>query len=195
MEQNSPITGEQFPSSYRSSLEGITTFRSNYQPPPKHFTAAQKVEPLPPASVIHKNACFSQIEGSLSQNAYKFPHPSEVHQVVPSAASMYATNFKMDADRRLETHYTTHRDGYRPASMDSLQNKWPRGGKLSNPGPLGNKVYGCPVGSEYFMAFNEAQFVVPQPLGRVRATGDKERHNTITGMLYTKLPSCICSMA
>lgn len=192
-----PILPSRFPSLSGSLIISApaesTTVRSDYQPPPREWTAAKRIEPLPPASVIHKNACFAQIEGFLTQTANKpTPYPRIPNvQSACAASSMHATNFKMDADRRLETHCTTHRDGYRPVLTDNLHRR--RLGRPSNPGPLGNKIHGCTVGSEYSTAFaidkpgiislDSSAYGGCSVSGVVKMSGKSERRNTITGRL------------
>ncbi len=123
----SPITGELFPSPLhpRGMPPGAlrwpdavgaaaTTFRSNYQPPPPAFSRQRSIDPPAPASVIHKNGCFLRLYGSQTQNTYTYRPPARMNskEKVSGSERMYATNFQIVADRRLDSHRTTARDGF-----------------------------------------------------------------------------------
>ena len=69
----SPLTGQPFLTKSPTVFEDVTTFRAHYTALPLESCRRKPVEPLPPASVIHKNSCYLKMQGSLTQNTYKPP--------------------------------------------------------------------------------------------------------------------------
>ena len=127
------------------------------------------MEPLPPASVIHKNSYYLKMQGSLTQNTYKPPaeHKSKdleygeglLKEPDTSSKRMFATNFQLNADRRLDVHSTTNREGF-PPIMPTLQPKICNNFshyKDVDSGPLGQRVYDPLAKSEYGREFEGAQ--------------------------------------
>ena len=93
---------------------------------------------------------------------------------------MYSTNFRMDADRRLETHQTTAQDGFQPVQSP---------GKLGNhnllkstgPGPLGKTTVNPLVRSEYARSFTAADGIERGSGPQMPDTVQSSPLNTITG--------------
>lgn len=70
---NSPhvLTGQLFPRP-TSMTPMVTTVRSDYRPPPSGLSRAKAIHPPVPASVLHKDACFINMQGSLTQSTYRY---------------------------------------------------------------------------------------------------------------------------
>ena len=70
---NSPhvLTGQLFPRP-TSMRPMVTTVRSDYRPPPSGLSRAKAIHPPVPASVLHKVACFINMQGSLTQSTYRY---------------------------------------------------------------------------------------------------------------------------
>ena len=163
---NSPLTGQPF---LKTSInfDDVTTFRQNYTAHPLQSCHRDPVKPLPPASVIHQNACYLKMQSSLTQNTYQPPtllKGEELHlrqgEEKASGSSqssrnvpnkVFATNFHLNADWRLDTHCTTNQEGFpplvpRPAVPASHY-------KDIESGPLGGRVFDPLAKSEYCSVF------------------------------------------
>ena len=161
----SPLTGQPFLTKSPTVFEDVTTFRAHYTALPLESCRRKPVEPLPPASVIHKNSCYLKMQGSLTQNTYKPPaaHKSKdleygeglSKEPDTSSKRMFATNFQLNADRRLDTHSTTNQEGF-PPIVPTLQSKFSHYKDVDS-GPLGQRVYDPLAKSEYSREFEGAQ--------------------------------------
>ena len=169
----SPLTGQPFLTKTPAAFEDVTTFREHYTALPLASCRRKPMEPLPPASVIHKNSCYLKMQGSLTQNTYKPPavHKNEdlevdlegagerrTNEPDTSSKRMFATNFQLNADRRLDTHCTTTQEGFPPIMPELLSNAY----KLSHykdvdSGPLGQRVFDPSTKSEYSSVFGGAR--------------------------------------
>jgi hypothetical protein len=172
----SPLTGQPFLTKSPAAFEDVTTFREHYPALPLESCRRKPVEPLPPASVIHKNSCYLELQGSLTQNTYKPPTVNKSKDLQcregkgegraiasepdTSSKRMFATNFQLNADRRLDAHSTTHQEGFPPIvpelRMQSNAHKFSHY-KDVNSGPLGQRVYDTLAKSEYSREFEGAQ--------------------------------------
>ena len=93
---------------------------------------------------------------------------------------MYRTNFRTDADRRLETHQTTAQDGFQP--VQSLVKVGHRNLlKCTGPGPLGKSAINPLVRSEYARSFTAADGIERGSRPQMPDTVQSSPHNTITG--------------
>ena len=167
----SPLTGQPFLTKSPAAFEDVTTFRAHYTALPLASCRRKPAEPLPPTSVIHKNSCYLKMQGSLTQNTYK---PPTVHknkdlecgeggeglskEPDTSSKRMFATNFQLNADRRLDAHSTTNREGF-PPIVPALQSNTYNFShyKDVDSGPLGQRVYDPLAKSEYSREFEGAQ--------------------------------------
>ena len=70
---NSPLTGQPYLTRNSATFEDVTTFQQDYTALLVESCRRKPVEPLPPASVIHKNFPYLTMQGSLTQNTYKPP--------------------------------------------------------------------------------------------------------------------------
>lgn len=189
----SPLTGQPFLRS-SANFEKVTTFRQDYTAQPLETSRRKSFEPLPPASVIHKNACYLKMHGSLTQNTYKPPpvlKAKELHlgkgeekstksedslRSIPN--KMFATNFHLSADRRLDTHCTTNQEGFPPLVP---QPALPASHyKDVASGPLGGRVLDQPTKSEYCSVFRGDQ--------GPRVTGEEETVGGRLPLLKTAVP-------
>ena len=167
----SPLTGQPFLTKSPAAFEDVTTFREHYPALPLASCRRKPVEPLPPASVIHKNSCYIKMQGSLTQNTYKPPvvrknddlqeeeREGRLNEPDTSSKRMFATNFQLNADRRLDALCTTTQEGFPPiVPAELLSNAY----KLSHykdvdSGPLGQRVFDPSAKSEYSSVFSGAQ--------------------------------------
>ena len=132
----SPLTGQPFLTKTPAAFEDVTTFREHYPALSLASCRRKPVEPLPPASVIHKNSCYLKMHGPLTQNTYKPPAmyknkdlkcregegARRSNEPDTSSKRMFATNFQLNADRRLDTHCTTTQEGFPPIVPEWLSN-------------------------------------------------------------------------
>ena len=166
----SPLTGQPFLGT-SANFENVTTFRQDYTALALETRRRKSFEPLPPASVIHKNACYLKMHGSLTQNTYKPPpllkakelHLGKGEEKSPKSEDslrgipnkMFATNFHLNADRRLDTHCTTNQEGFLPLVP---QPALPASHyKDVASGPLGGRVFDPITKSEYSSVFRGDQ--------------------------------------
>ena len=189
-------------------LDEFTTFRKDYKAPPNDFVRTKVVDPVPPASVIHKNSCYLKLQNSLTQSTYRPPNdttPNVLQQYQNllesdstsgmDSSRMYASHFHLSADKRLETHCTTNQDGFKLKECDKNSNHSRHvllakgSSSKSNPGPLGNKAFSNGSGSEYFSSFTgscsggggRSVFVKGRGCGVSPRNFDKHARNTVTG--------------
>jgi len=94
------------------------------------------------------------------------------------ASHMYRTNFRMDADRRLETHQTTAQDGFQP--VQSLV-KASHHNLLKCTGPLGKSAINPLVRSEYARSFTAADGIERGSGPQMPETAQSSPLNIITG--------------
>ena len=199
---NSPLTGQPFlTNSVATNFEDVTTFRQDYTALPLESCRRKPVEPLPPASVIHKNSCYLKLHGSLTQNTYKPPnvlstdkdaHTGQeggdrsrdcgaTHKRMPN--KMFATNFHLNADRRLDSHCTTNQEGFPPivAAPHSILHRFAAHDKDGDSSPLGRRVIDPSARSEYNSVFQGNQETAR--VGDVKLPFLKtiEPRNTLTG--------------
>ena len=163
----SPLTGQPFLTKTPAAFEDVTTFRQHYTALPLASCQRKPMEPLPPASVIHKNSCYLKMQGSLTQNTYKPPTvfknqlgegEGKTSEPDTSSKRMFATNFQLNADRRLDAHCTTTQEGFPPIVPELMSNTY----KFSHykdvdSGPLGQRVFDPSAKSEYSSVFGGAQ--------------------------------------
>lgn len=198
----SPLTGQPFLNTV-ANFENATTFRQDYRAHPLETCRRKSFEPLPPASVIHQNTCYLKMHGSLTQNTYRPPpvlKAKELHlgqgeekssrndgilRSIPN--KMFATNFHLNADRRLDTHCTTNQEGFPPLIP---QPALPASHyKDVASGPLGGRVLDPTAKSEYSSVFCGDQ--CPSVTGEENAEGTRlpllktaMLRNTLTGTLW-----------
>ena len=197
----SPLAGQ--PCARNSGkFEDVTTFRQDYTALPLESCRRQPVEPLPPASVIHKNSCFLKMQGSLTQNTYKPPNSfrekeagldggkdgrgegSGSSKQVPN--KMFATNFHLNADRRLDQHCTTNQEGFPPLAPQPLAALHHRNAhyKDVDSGPLGHRVLDPSARSEYnsmFLGEGIGQKKAQEPT-KLPFLKTLQQRNTLTGI-------------
>ena len=194
----SALTGQPFLTKSPAAFEDVTTFRAHYAALPLEYCRRKPVEPLPPALVIHKNSCYLKMQGSLTQNTYKPPavHKSKdlecgeggeglSKEPDTSSKRMFATNFQLNADRRLDAHSTTNREGF-PPIVPALQSNTYNFShyKDVDSGPLGQRVYDPLAKSEYSREFEGAQCERDESRAEIKLPALKMTEtlrNTLTG--------------
>ena len=72
---------------------------------------------------------------------------------------MFATNFHLNADRRLDSHCTTNQEGFPPLALDSnsVNHRFTAHYKDVDAGPLGRRVFDPSAKSEYSSVFRGSQ--------------------------------------
>ena len=204
---NSPLTGQPFLTRNSATFEDVTTFRQDYTALLVESCRRKPVKPLPPASVIHKNFPYLTMQGSLTQNTYKPPKvltskdlqlgQGEEGQTECDRSSkrmpnkMFATNFHLNADRRLDTHGTTTQEGFPPlvpAPLSDLH-KFAHYKDIDS-GPLGQRVFNPSAESEYSSVFNannksgkDKPGAEDTRLPPLKTNGANTPRNTLTGIL------------
>ena len=196
----SPLTGQPFLTKTPAAFEDVTTFREHYPALSLASCRRKPVEPLPPASVIHKNSCYLKMHGSLTQNTYKPPAvykykdlqcregeggDRRLNEADTSSKRMFATNFQLNADRRLDAHCTTTQEGFPPIVPELLSNAY----KFSHykdvdSGPLGQRVFDPSAKSEYSSVFGGAQYEKDGDKAEIKLPALKMSEtltNTLTG--------------
>ena len=198
----SPLGGQPYSKS-AGKFEDVTTFRQDYTALPLESCRRKPMEPLPPASVIHKNSCYLKMQGSLTQNTYKPPNTFGEREAIVEEGKkgttenggmskrlpnkMFATNFHLNADRRLDQHCTTNQEGFPPLVPQPLSSRHKNAHyKDVDSGPLGRRVLDPAARSEYNSVFRgeegtgcERQAVEPTRLPFLKTT---QPRNTLTGM-------------
>ena len=190
----SPLTGQPFLTKTPAVFDDVTTFRQDYTALPLASCRRKPMEPLPPASVIHKNSCYLKMQGSLTQNTYKPPAvfknedlqgEGKSNDCDTSSKRMFATNFHLNADRRLDAHCTTAQEGFPPLVPEpglSNAHKFAHYKDVDS-GPLGRRVFNPSAKSEYSSVFGGSQCAkaVDQADIRLPSLKVNETRNTLTG--------------
>ena len=136
----------------------VTTFRAHFQPPGADFIPTKPITPPLPALITNINNSSklntSDVYQSTAQQAYKFPQCSQKSKHQLRNCSIQCTNFKMDADHRINTFSTSNQLEYstKPVTVPSREYEFSVL-RRSHPGPLGNKIIIPDERSEYIDSF------------------------------------------
>lgn len=96
-----------------------STFKNDY--PPQDLRERESLTHLPPAKIMHKDTRLGEYHTSVTRDHYG---PKELiktgYRNLPYALS--TTNFKMDADKKIDSFKTTHCDHYYEKSLKDAKN-------------------------------------------------------------------------
>lgn len=151
-----PLQQEQLEPRYH-----VTTFRTHFQPPGADFTPTKPITPPLPALITNTSSSSklntSDVYQSTTQQAYKFPQCSQKSKSQLGNHSIQCTNFKMDADHRINTFSTSNQLEYstKPITVPSREYEFSVL-RRSDPGPLGNKIITPDETSEYIDSFRHS---------------------------------------
>lgn len=96
-----------------------STFKDDYTP--QDIGEREKTTQLPPAKIMHKDARIGEHHLSVTRDHYGPKELSKTsYQNMPYALS--TTNFKMDADEKINSFRTTHGDYYYEKSLQDAKN-------------------------------------------------------------------------
>ncbi|XP_070542152.1 stabilizer of axonemal microtubules 5-like [Ptychodera flava] len=109
-----PLTGNEFLASSHfkighdrrlaKSARRRSTFKKDYLPPPINAGRPPASEPPAPADVMHKDQFKTMDDVSETHTSFQ----DKGYGKVPMCNSLTTTNYKMDADKRIDSFRTTH---------------------------------------------------------------------------------------
>ena len=133
------------------------------------LTQSTYVPPTNLTSTCDKDVC-SGGEGSEKSN---------------KSNKMFATNFHLNADRRLDSHCTTNQEGFPPLALDpnSVNHRFTAHYKDVDAGPLGRRVFDPSAKSEYSSVFRGSQVKESGAETKLSLLKTVGARNTLTGIV------------
>ena len=115
-----------------------STFKNDY--PPQPLGEREKTTQLPPAKIMHKDVKLGESHLSVTRDHYG-PHPLSKTGYKNMPYALRKTNFKMDADERINSFRTTQDDYYYEKSLKEAKNASTRTDWTRSCIPQGNQNF------------------------------------------------------
>ena len=141
------------------SQMGDTTFRRDFKAPSTSLIRTVTIKPPDPARInISTGLSAGNVDDmyeTATRIAYRNPTTSSKAPEKLRSNRAHQTNFKINADDRINEFFTTNHDEYSQKTVSLPSRNYASSVlKLSNPGPLGNKITLHPnIESEYLESF------------------------------------------